>query len=173
MRFAYADPPYVGCASYYDHPDAATWNDSAAHVALMAKLERNYDGWALSASSPSLVDLLSAAPLGTRVAAWVKPFAAYKRNVRIAYTWEPVLWHRIALRRPDDPVGRDHLTAPITMRRGLTGAKPDAFNRWLLTLLGWQPGDEFDDLFPGTGGMAEALGQLPFCEASPAEGDNE
>jgi hypothetical protein len=23
--------------------------------------------------------------------AWVKPFAAFKRNVRVAYAWEPVI----------------------------------------------------------------------------------
>lgn len=151
MRFAYADPPYVGCAGYYDHPDASSWDDPARHVALMAAMDADYDGWALSASVPSLADLLPAAPTGTRVAAWVKPFAAYKRNVRVAYTWEPVLWKRTAPRRADDPVGRDHLAAVITLQRGLVGAKPESFARWLLVLLGWQPGDELADLFPGSG----------------------
>jgi hypothetical protein len=37
------------------------------------------------------------------------------------------------------------------MKRGLTGAKPAAFVSWLHVLLGWQPGDELVDLFPGTG----------------------
>lgn len=163
MRFAYADPPYVGCGHLYpEHPDAAAWDDPGRHVALMAELEAGWDGWALCASTPSLPGLLAGAPAGTRVAAWVKPFAVYKRNVRVAYSWEPVLWHRIAPRRPDDPVGRDHLAAVITLQRGLVGAKPAAFNRWVLTLLGWQPGDELADLFPGTGGMARELDQLPF-----------
>ena len=139
--------------SLYDHPDAARWDDPAEHIALMAELERDYDGWALSASAPSLAQLLPAAPTGTRVGVWVKPFAAYKRNVRVAYTWEPVLWTRIAPRRDGDPVGRDHLSASITMRRGLTGAKPEAFARWLAVLLGWQVGDTMTDLFPGTGAV--------------------
>jgi hypothetical protein len=107
----------------------------------MGALDGEYDGWALSCSAPSLVDLLPGAPAGTRVAAWVKPFAAYKANVPIAYTWEPVLFRRPLGRRDGDPVGRDHLAAPITMRRG----------GWILTLLAWQPGDEVVDLFPGTG----------------------
>ena len=54
LRFAYADPPYVGCSGLYDHPDTARWDDVAEHVALMRELKDGYDGWALSASVPSL-----------------------------------------------------------------------------------------------------------------------
>ena len=107
MRFAYADPPYVGCSSYYDHPDSARWDDPAEHVALMHAMEAEYDGWALSLSTPSLAALLPGAPEGTRIGSWVKPFAAFKRNVRVAYTWEPVLFHRIA---PDATVNRSDVT---------------------------------------------------------------
>jgi hypothetical protein len=152
LRFAYADPPYVGQAKLYpEHPDAVRWDDPAEHIALMRQLDEEYDGWALSCSSPSLGTLLASAPAGVRVAAWVKPFAAFKRNVRVAYTWEPVIWRRIAPRRPDDPVGRDHVSVGITLRKGLTGTKPEPFAEWLLKLLGWQPGDELVDLFPGLG----------------------
>lgn len=154
MKFACADPPYVGCSHYYDHPDSAAWDDPAAHIALMGELEHFYDGWALSASVPSLAAILPGAPEGTRVAAWVKPFAAYKRNVRVAYTWEPVLFHRIAPRRPDEPVGRDHLAEPITLRRGFTGAKPERFAAWLRILLGMLPDDALTDLFPGSGAIS-------------------
>jgi len=153
LRFAYADPPYVGCSHFYDHPDSARWNTPPAHIFLMRDMEQDYDGWALSCSAPSLAQLLPHAPHGTRVGAWVKPFAAFKRNVRVAYTWEPVLWHRIAPRRDGDPVGRDHLSEPITLRRGLVGAKPDRFGAWLAVLLGWQPGDDLVDVFPGTGAV--------------------
>jgi hypothetical protein len=52
---------------------------------------------------------------------------------------------------------RDHLVEPITLRRGLTGAKPVAFNRWVLDLLGYVKGDEVVDLFPGTGGMGAVV----------------
>ena len=163
IRVAYADPPYVGRSSYYDHPDAARWDDPAEHVALMADLELEYDGWALSCSVPSLRDLLPGAPPRARVAAWVKPFAAYKRNVRIAYTWEPVIFAPGRDRSADGaPVGRDHLAAPITLRRGLTGAKPAAFCRWVLDLLGYVDGDELTDLFPGTGIMERVAAQGRF-----------
>jgi hypothetical protein len=98
------------------------------------------------------------------VAVWVKPFAAYKRNVRVAYTWEPVIWKRTAERREDEPVGRDHLSCPITLQKGLTGAKPEAFARWLLVLLGWKEGDVLYDLFPGTGviGRIASESRLPL-----------
>jgi hypothetical protein len=160
VRLAYADPPYLGCAALYDHFDAARWDDPEAHLALMRWMEHKYDGWALSASSPSLRHLLPGAPARARVAAWVKPFAAYKRNVRIAYTWEPVIFAPGRDRSADGaPVGRDHLSTPITLRRGMTGAKPAAFCRWVLDLLGYLNGDELTDLFPGTGVMGRVLDQ--------------
>jgi hypothetical protein len=92
--------------------------------------------------------------------AWTKPFAAYKRNVRIAYTWEPVIFAPGRDRSADGaPVGRDHLSEPITLDRGLTGAKSERFCRWILTLLGYVHGDTLDDLFPGTGVMGQVLAQ--------------
>lgn len=168
-ELAYADPPYVGCSKYYDHPDAARWDDPAAHIALMADLDRNYDGWALSCSTPSLRDLLPLAPQRARVAAWFKPFCAFKANVRIAYSWEPVIFAPGRDRSADGaPVGRDHLSEPITLQRGLVGAKSPVFCRWVLDLLGYVDGDDMADLFPGTGVMAEVLaqGRLPVVSSS-------
>ena len=160
LRFAYADPPYVGQSDRYSHPDAARWDDPAEHVALMAELDAGYDGWALSCSTPSLRHLLPLAPERARVAAWVKPWCAYKRNVRIAYSWEPVIFAPGRDRSADGaPVGRDHLAEPVMMRAGLTGAKPAAFCRWVLDLLGYIDGDELEDVFPGTGIMGRVLDQ--------------
>ena len=161
IRLAYADPPYLGCARLYpEHPESHIWDDPANHGRLMADLDRDFDGWALSLSATSLAALLPLAPPQTRVAAWVKPFAAFKRNVRCAYTWEPVLFKPGRDSSKDGaPVTRDHLSCPITMRRGLPGAKPEAFCRWVLALLGWVPGDEFVDLFPGTGVFGAVLAQ--------------
>jgi len=160
MRLAYADPPYLGCSHYYDHPDAAIYDTVEAHAELLARLESDYDGWAYSLSSTTLRQLLTVAPDRARIAAWVKPFAAFKANVRIAYTWEPVLFAPGRDRSTDGaPVGRDHLAEPITMRKGLTGAKPAAFCRWVLDLMGYTDGDEVDDIFPGTGVMGRVLSQ--------------
>jgi hypothetical protein len=56
---------------------------------------------------------------------------------------------------------RDWLSCARHMRKGLPGAKPDAFNRWVLDLLGYDAGlDEIDDLFPGTGGMTAMATEL-------------
>jgi hypothetical protein len=162
VRLAYADPPYLGVAyRYAEHPDAARWDDPEAHSDLMKQLHHDYDGWALSLSSPSLRQLLPLAPLGVRVAAWVKPFCAFKRNVRVAYTWEPVIYYPARLSSKDGaPPCRDHLAESITMRKGLTGAKPERFCRWVLDMMGYVPGDQVDDLFPGTGIMSRVVTQL-------------
>ena len=163
MRFAYADPPYLGCCRLYGHHHRqpyGCWDYPGTHQQLIAGLNANYDGWAFSASSTSLQELLPLAPPGIRVAAWVKPFAAYKRNVRAAYTWEPVIFKPGRDSSKDGaPVTRDHLSCPITLRRGLTGAKPEQFCEWIRNLLGWIPGDELTDLFPGTGVMDAVLAQ--------------
>lgn len=160
MRLAYADPPYLGCSRFYDHPDAAKYDEPEAHGDLMHRLDWGFDGWALSLSSTSLDKLLPMAPPGTRIASWVKPFAAYKANVRIAYTWEPVLFKPGRDSSKDGaPVGRDHLSEPITLQKGLTGAKPERFCRWIADLLGYIEGDELVDIFPGTGVMGRVLAQ--------------
>lgn len=154
MRFAYADPPYLGVGYRYaeHHPDALAWDDPAEHHRLIKRLSDEWpDGWALSLSSTSLHTLLPMCPPDVRVAAWVKPWAAFKRNVRVAYTWEPVIVRGGRHRSSDGALPcRDHITVPMTMRKGLVGAKPEAFCRWVMDLLGWKPGDTLDDLFPGS-----------------------
>lgn len=43
LRIAYADPPYIGCAHLYkDHPD---YDGEVDHVALIDRLQSEYDGW--------------------------------------------------------------------------------------------------------------------------------
>jgi hypothetical protein len=162
MRFAYADPPYLGCCGHYGHRHEqpyGCWDDLLTHAALITRLEE-YDGWALSASSVSLRRILPMCPSDARIAVWVKPFAAFKRNVRIAYTWEPVIFLPGRDSSSDGaPVGRDHLSQVITLQRGLTGAKPERFCRWVLDLLGYIDGDTVDDLFPGTNSMGNAQAQ--------------
>jgi hypothetical protein len=43
------------------------------------------------------------------------------------------------------------------MKKGLVGAKPDAFNQWILDLLNYKNEDTLDDLFPGSNSMADAI----------------
>jgi len=161
MRFAYADPPYLGCAKRYDHPEAGIWDTVQAHQDLIEKLVSEYpDGWALSASSPSLRTLLSLCPESVRVLAWVKPFSIFKPGVGLAYTWEPVIFYGGRKISRKQPTVKDHLVCNITLKKGLCGAKPSAFCEWVLRCLNYQPGDTVDDLFPGTGIFGKVLNEF-------------
>jgi hypothetical protein len=158
MIFAYADPPYVGQArKLYDCAEID-------HEELLFVLGTYYsDGWMLSCSSPSLRQLLPLAPSRVRIAAWVKPFHAFKRGVRPAYAWEPIIFAGGRNSHPPVPpkggkaiTPKDFTIANITLRKGLVGAKPDTVCAWLLDLLNVAPGDTLVDLFPGTGAMSRA-----------------
>lgn len=160
MRIGYADPPYPGQAKrhYAGHSDYAGEVD---HEDLLTRLSENYDGWALHTASTTLPGIvLLASRLGIsdfRIMAWVKPFCAFKRNVSVAYAWEPVLVK--AVRKPvvsGRMVMRDWISESITLKRGLTGAKPEAVCRWVFEMLGAEPDDELDDLYPGTGAVTAA-----------------
>jgi hypothetical protein len=156
VRFAYADPPYPGQAKkhYGDHPDYAGEVD---HPALIEQLVADYpDGWALSTTSGALRWLLPLCPEETRVLSWVKPFCAWKRGVYPAYTWEPVLLCGGRKRYGEVQTPRDFISEPITLQRGVSGAKPEAFCHWLFECLGAMEGDELVDLFPGSGAVARA-----------------
>lgn len=172
MRIAYADPPYPGCAHYYkDHPDFAGEVD---HGDLIARLEGDFDGWVLHTSSVALPLIAPMLPSTARIMAWVKPFAAFKRNVPVAYAWEPVIVK--AARKPvvsKRLVMRDWIDCPITLKRGLCGAKPEKVCQWAFEVVGAHPGDELFDLFPGTGAVMKAwdnwkrLFDLPLFEVEP------
>ncbi|HEX3778167.1 MAG TPA: hypothetical protein VHX38_00740 [Pseudonocardiaceae bacterium] len=162
LRLVYADPPYPGKAYLYrGHPDYAGEVD---HAALIRRLS-TYDGWALSTSAAALPAVLALCPHGVRVAAW-------HRGERPAVSrwplnaWEPVLFHggrpadpsrlqpRVDTRRIDSLV---HGVAPMTtLPSRVIGAKPAVFSRWLFDLLGARAGDQFDDLFPGSGAVSRA-----------------
>ena len=167
MIVAYADPPYLGCCGLYGHEHGAggCWDEPETHRALLESLVNDYpDGWAFSLSSTSLRTVLPMTPSDARVAAWVKPFCAFKRNVRPAYGWEPVIFwggrnpgrgfpHPPPVLGGKQTTPKDFIAESITLKRGLTGAKPEAFCRWVLALLNVQPGDRLVDLYPGTGVM--------------------
>jgi len=173
MRFAYADPPYLGkCGKFYghNHPDGRCWDKLETHQLLIERLASDYpDGWALSLASTDLQAILPLAPASVRVAAWVKPFCIFKKGVRPAYAWEPVLFaggrnsnHPPPAKGGEQTTPKDFLAEPVTLRRGLTGAKPARFCRWVLDLLGYTEGDTVADLFPATGvmGLVAAQGTL-------------
>lgn len=158
LKLGYADPPYIGCAHLYkDHPDYAGEVD---HVALVDRLEREFDGWVLHTHcTPEAMAILAPLVLqsSARWCSWQKPFAAFKKNVSVAYAWEPVIIK--AARKPTVSqrlVMRDWISCPITMKRGLTGAKPEKVCHWAFELMGAEPTDDLTDLFPGTGAVAAA-----------------
>jgi hypothetical protein len=154
VRLGYADPPYIGCANLYPE------KTEVDHVELIDRLESEFDGWVLHAAATTK-SIAVLAPLaektGARWCSWVKGFAAFKRNVPVAYAWEPVLIKEA--RKPvvsGRHVSRDWIECSITLRRGLTGAKPEAVCHWAFELLGARPGDDMHDLFPGTGAVSLA-----------------
>lgn len=158
MRFAYADPPYIGCAKrhYKDRPDYAGEVD---HKALLEQFYHEFpDGWALSSHMKGLWDLIPMIPKDwkCRVAAWVKPYFGAKPNVNPGYAWEPVIFRGGRKHERYDSSIRDWLACNATFGTGLPGAKPDEFCYWIFELLNMQPGDEFVDLFPGTGRVTRA-----------------
>ena len=163
LTFAYADPPYPGQSAkhYADHPDYA---GEVNHAALVDDL-LDYAGWALSTHVAGLFlvqrilcDRGLEVSKDYRVMVWVKPFAAFKRNVKVAYTWEPVFVRSV--RTPEPGMGmevlRDHVAEPIARGSGVVGAKPERFCRWLFEVAGLDRSDTFVDLFPGSGAVTRA-----------------
>jgi len=163
MKFAYADPPYIGQAKkhYSDDPKCA----EVDHAALIARLETNYDGWALSCKSNAkeLAWLIGLCNQDVRLGAWVKPFCSFKPNVNPAYAWEPIIFYSPVKRERSAPTVRDWVSENITLKKGVSGAKPPAFCFWLFELLGMSREDEFDDLFPGSGAVAAMLESWRTC----------
>jgi len=182
MRFAYADPPYLGRGEYYaaHHPDAMAWDDPETHRALINRLANGFDGWALSLSEDSLRVILPMCPEGARVCAWITASPRYAgNNAGIRRHFEPVIvWGG---RNTKNRAGDYIVTAPEAtgeprypmvkedIRAGKTflGRKPQAFCRWVLDLLGVQPGDTVDDMFPGSGAVGHAIAERLKLQPQP------
>lgn len=158
MRFAYADPPYLGMCSYYQHSHGeggGCWDDIETHRLLIDELS-DYDGWAMSLHSPSLRHILPLCPEDVRVMAWCKPFTAWNKGVKPAYAWEPVIVKPSGRKVTKAATARDFCMVNATLKRGFRGAKPDGLVWWLLDVLDVQVDDEFSDLFYGSGAVTEA-----------------
>jgi hypothetical protein len=160
MKFAYADPPYYkqGKRLYGKlHDEAELWDAKQAHWDLIDRLMVEYpDGWALSCNPSDLSWIIKHD--GIRICAWTKTFHQI-RPTTVQYAWEAVLLYGGRKDNKRKPMVRDWISCRIAMKKGLTGAKPSEFNQWILELLNYQNGDQLDDLFPGTHGMAETLAQ--------------
>lgn len=159
MRFAYADPPYLGQAKrhYGNHKDYAGEVD---HAELIDDLESDYDGWALSMSMKSMPYIMKLLPDDILTLAWIKPIAPPMGDHR-HYSWEPVALR--ALRRPVNYVKTHLVCSPpqFTFRpkpeTHVIGEKPEEFCNWLFESAGLIPGeDELFDMYPGSGAVGAA-----------------
>lgn len=170
-RFAYADPPYPGLASYY--ADQPTFAGEVDHAELVASLVDRYDGWALSTGAYALRDVLPLCPPQVRVCAWVKPIGVSSATFGLHNAWEPLI---VFPGRQMRPGKRDWFSAQPARRGGdLIGRKPIAFCAFLFDALGMLPGDHFDDLFPGTGIVGRAwryFSEKRFSQPSFAPGQS-
>jgi hypothetical protein len=161
LRFAYADPPYLGMCSRYghEHHGGGCWDDVSTHAALIEQLAE-YDGWALSCTSRDLGWVL---PLierpDVRVLAYCKTWVNLGHRVHPQYAWEPVVM--AGSRAEHSSLSPTDWTAlhPMQSGQGFFGNKPPGFTRWILACLGVQPDDQFDDLFPGSGAVTKAYEQ--------------
>ena len=183
MRFAYADPPYLGCCKLYEHAHfgGGCWDEIDTHQQLIDRLRSEFpDGWALSLSSTSLGRILPLCGSDIRIGAWVKTFCAFKRNVRPAYAWEPVIFaggrnpsrghsHPPPPKNGKATTPKDFIAEPITLRKGLTGAKPERVCGWICDLLGVTPGDTMIDLFVGTGAMTRVAADRTARSEQPVK----
>jgi hypothetical protein len=153
LKFAYADPPYPGQAhKYKDHPDYAGEVD---HAELINRLCRDYpDGWALSTNARSVQYILGLCPLDVRMAVWnVTSQPPPGGAPGWWWCWEPVIVRGGRLR----PVSSVLTCSVDGSNHRFVGAKPAVFTRWMLELIGAEPEDTIDDLFPGSGAVARTI----------------
>lgn len=157
LVMAYADPPYPGQALKHYGRDAKEVN----HRILINHLSEQFpDGWALSTSATALRDVLNLCPTEARIGVWCKSFASFKPGVNPGYCWEPVIfWRGRTKRARSEPTVQDFIVCPITLKRGVAGAKPDPVCFWIFQMLGLRPGDEFHDIFPGSKAVSRAWGK--------------
>jgi hypothetical protein len=182
MKLAIADPPYLGrSVMFYGeknvanmnvggninpitkadvHPDAAVWDDPASHRGLVQRLVDEFDGWAIAMVPDSLRHYLQWVPERTRVAVWhdprVMPAGQHPRR-----RWEPVLVYVPEGRRRIVDVKGPHVGDVLTTPHGsgsFAGAKPHAWTRWVLDMLGHdEASDTVDDLFSGSGAVQRVI----------------
>ena len=179
MRLAIADPPYLGRAHrwYGDstrkyagndrrgttksdvHAGAHEWDRPEKHRELVDLLREGYDGWAIAMHAENLTQYLQWVPPTARVCIWVDP-RRIPSGHRIRRLWEPVLVYIPEGRR--DRVTGAPMTDVLTAGAPQTfvGAKPAAWTRWVLDMLGYDPEtDTVDDLFHGSGAVANEIAQ--------------
>lgn len=190
MRLCIADPPYLGRAAVWygagmkpsqlgknhggtanitgphpadSHQDAAEWDDPATHQRLVERLIRDYDGWAIAMAHDNLRDYLPWIPrrVPIRIGIWTRP-QQMPGGARVLNAYEPVVVRIPESRRASNGCKvfpRDSVTIG-RLNNGFPGAKPPAWTRWVLDMLGYDADtDTVDDLFPGSGAVAAEIAQ--------------
>ena len=179
MKFAIADPPYLGSAHRWygvngrakgrglgradEHPEAYLWDQEEKHIELAKKLLNEFDGFAIALTSHSLSTYLSIIQTGRtngiKVMSWIKP-ASLPGGNRITQSWEPVI-----VKVPKERKGRgtgkqmnDYLIKP-SPRNKFAGSKPIEWTHWVLDAMGVRFDDEIVDLFNGSGLVKEAINE--------------
>lgn len=163
MRFAYADPPYIGCAKRY------AGGKEVNHRMLVAHLEDDFDGWALSMHSrpdavAEIIGHCDSRKPSLRLMAWVKHYAPSRPGVMPVYSWEPVLLRPLPRPGREASYQRDWLaglasgmtTPGRSSGQRILGEKPPDFCRWVFECARLHPDDDFTDVFPGSGAVMEA-----------------
>lgn len=192
MKFAYADPPYLGRGEYYiaHHKDALLWDNPETHQQLIERLQDEYpDGWVMSLSEQSLRVILPMCPAGARVGAWITDRARFAgKPVTVRRHFEPVIFcggrpHAEAGNRAADFIitkqepmdnGQPRYVmkkSDIRVGKIFVGRKPEAFTLWVTDLLGAIQGDTIDDLFPGSGAVSRAINAWQRGETSRGQVD--
>ena len=189
MRLCIADPPYLGRAAdwYGDgmhptrlgknaggtgiggprpadyHPDAHLWDDIETHRRMVDRLIADYDGWAIAMAHDNLRDYLPMIPRSVplRIGIWTKP-QTMPGGGRVMNNYEPVIVRIPEGRRASKGCTvfpRDSVTIS-RLNNGFPGAKPPAWTRWVLDMLGYDAEtDTVDDLFKGSGSVAAEIAQ--------------
>lgn len=189
MRLAIADPPYLGRANIWygdgmkksqlskrdggrsncgtrpadNNPNAKDWDDPTRHEEMVIQLIDNYDGWVIAMAHDNLRDYLTFVPrnVPVRIAIWTKT-QPMPSGSRLMNVYEPCIVHIPAGRRDSEGSGQsvaDSVRIP-RINNGFAGAKPPAWTRWCLDMMGYDAElDTVDDLFPGSGAVSAELAQ--------------
>jgi hypothetical protein len=158
LRFCYADPPYPGTAKKY-YGSQSNFEGEVDHRSLIDRLmSSGYAGWALSTSARALRQILPLCPPEIRVCAWVKPGGAPPATRGLHNVWEALI---VLQGRRLRPGRRDAIYIhPARFGGELPGRKPLKFCAWLFGAMGMLPGDQLDDLFPGSGIVSRAWAEI-------------
>ena len=183
MKFAIADPPYLGRAKIWYgqkmrksqkgikfggtskvnykpadfNENAEIWDNIKTHKNLIEKLENEYDGFALCMAHDNLQKLLPFCKPNIKIMIWHK-WSIPSRS-RIQNRFEPVL-----IRIPKSLKGAvkgqtmpDVLTWQMRTKSDFAGAKPKEWTYWVLDAMGVDKDDEIEDLFIGSGAVTQAI----------------